>query len=62
MTLDSGAPDDRLFEITHFSRYLYNKFEVLEMRPVVLDTPTLVPADYRTPQEVVREPARQAEQ
>jgi hypothetical protein len=62
MTLDSEPPDDRLFEITHFSRYRYDDFKVLEMRPVVLDTPTLVPGDYRTPEEVVREAARQDEE
>ena len=62
MTLDSEPPDDRLFEITHFSRYRYNDFEVLQMRPVVLHTATFVPADYRSPEEVVREAARQDEE
>jgi hypothetical protein len=62
MTLGSEAPDDRLFDITYFSRYAYNEFHILEMRPVVLDTPTYVPADYRTPEEVVRELARQDEE
>lgn len=61
-TIDSEPPDRRLFEITHFSRYRYNDFKVQEMEPVVLDTPTVVPADYRTPQEVVKEAAQQDEE
>jgi len=61
LTIDSGPPDDRLFEITHFARYRYNDFKVQEMKPVVLDTPTFVPGDYRTPQEVVKEIAQQDE-
>ncbi len=61
-TIDSEIPDRRLFEITHFSRYRYDDLKVLEMRPVVLDTPTFVPGDYRTPEEVMKESAQQIEE
>ena len=54
-TIDSKIPDRRLFEITHFSRYRYDDLKVLEMKPVVLDTPTFIHGDYRKPDEVVRE-------
>jgi hypothetical protein len=32
------------------------------MEPVVLDTPTFIPGDYRTPQEIMEESARQIEE
>ena len=57
-TIDSEAPDRRLFDITHFSRYRYNDFKVQEMKPVVLDTATFVPGDYRTPKEIMADSAR----
>jgi hypothetical protein len=61
-TVDSEIPDPRLFEISHFARYRYNDFKVQEMKPVVLDTASLIPADYRTPQEVVNQAAQQDEE
>lgn len=57
-TIDSKIPDRRLFEITHFSRYRYDDFKVLEMKPVVLDTPTFISGDYRTPGDVVKQVAQ----
>jgi hypothetical protein len=60
LTLDSAPLDRRLLEITHFSRYRYDEFRVLELRPPVLDTPTSFPGDYRTPQ-VFREQVAEAE-
>jgi hypothetical protein len=62
VTIDSKIPDRRLFEITHFASYRYNDFKVLEMEPVVLDTPTFIPGDYRTPQDIMEESARQIEE
>lgn len=58
-TIDSEPPDNRLFEITHFARFRYKDFRVQEMKPVVLDTPTFVPGDYRKPEEVVKQVAQQ---
>lgn len=52
MTIDSPPPDRRLLDITHFTRYGYNDFAVMELRPPVLDTPTYFHGDYRTPKEV----------
>lgn len=54
LTIESEIPDRRLFDISSFARYRYNDCKVLEMKPVVLDTPTFVPGDYRTPKEVMR--------
>lgn len=61
-TIDSEIPDRRLFDITHFSRYRYNDFKVQAMKPVVLDTATFVPGDYRTPKEIMADSARQIEE
>jgi hypothetical protein len=54
MTFDSRAPDQRLFEITHFSTYSYNKFMIMELRLPVLPTHLFFPGDYRTKEQIMR--------
>lgn len=57
MTVDSEPPDDRLLEITHFSRYRYQDFKVMDLKPPVLPTATYWPGDYRTREEVRQQAA-----
>lgn len=52
MTIDSRPPDGRLFEITHFARFDYGQFEVMELRLPVLPTHLWIPGDYRTREEI----------
>lgn len=59
LTIDSEPPDKRLFEITHFSRYSYDEFKVMELRLPVLPTYLLFPGDYRTKEEIVEQSAHQ---
>ncbi|HZO90247.1 MAG TPA: hypothetical protein VFB38_18110 [Chthonomonadaceae bacterium] len=58
MALDSEPPDERLFEITHFSRYRYNDFLDTEMHLPVLPTHLALPGDYRTKEEIREQIAR----
>jgi len=55
MTIDSKPPDNRLFEITHFSDCDYNEFKVMTLKLPVLPTHTMYPGDYRTKDEILRE-------
>jgi hypothetical protein len=59
LVFDNAPPDARLFEITHFARYDYGEFDVLELRLPVLPTHTAFPGDYRTREQIVRDAARQ---
>ena len=52
MTFDSGPPDDRLTEITHFGEYGYGEFDVIDLRIPHLPIATSLPGDYRTEEEV----------
>ena len=52
MSFNSKIPDDRLIEITHFSRYPYDKFDIMQMKLPVLPTHLAFPADYRTRTEI----------
>jgi hypothetical protein len=55
MTIDSSStPDNRLFDISHFSRYEYEEFTALTLRFPVLPTHTILHGDYRTKDEVNR--------
>lgn len=58
LTVDSAPPDRRLTEITHFSRYAYDDFKVVELNPPVLPTVMPFPGDYRTAEEVAEQAAR----
>lgn len=54
MTVDSEPPDKRLFEITHFSHYDYNEFQVMTLRLPTLPTYTYLPGDYRTKEQIIQ--------
>lgn len=53
LTLDSQPPDRRLFEITHFARYRYMDFVVMDLRLPVLPTHLYFPGDYRTKEQIL---------
>jgi len=53
LTIDSKPPDERLYDITHFTRYNYNDFKVMQLRLPVLPTHRAeLPGDYRTEEEI----------
>jgi hypothetical protein len=52
LSINSDPPDGRLYEITHFSRYNYNEFKVMELKLPVLPTHLWFPGDYRTKEEI----------
>ena len=53
MTIDSPPPDNRLFEITHFSKYGYHELVDMKLKLPVLPTHTFLPGDYRSKKEIV---------
>jgi hypothetical protein len=55
MTFDSGPPDARLFDITHFAGYGSNERTSLTLRLPLLPTHTAIPADYRTRDQIYRD-------
>jgi len=55
MTIESGPPDDRLCEITEWTRYMYNSFEVLPLAIPLLPTHTFIGGDYRSKDQIYRE-------
>jgi hypothetical protein len=55
MTYGEDPPHEHMFEITHFSRYKYGEFDVLQLRLPVLPTFGSMPGDYRTREEIYRE-------
>lgn len=55
LTIDSGAPDDQLFDITDFRTYRYREFAVLNLRLPVLPTHSPIPGDYRTAERLERD-------
>lgn len=58
MSLKGEPPDARLFEITHFTRFDYEKFDVMELRLPVMPTHMPIPGDYRTEDEIREQVAR----
>jgi len=60
MTLDTPPPDERLIEITHFSRRDYDTQISLPLRLPVLPTHVWVPGDYREKDQIMREAAQSA--
>ena len=52
MTFNSEPPDERLFDITHFAKYEYGKFVVLNLRLPVMEINTPYPGDYRSKKEI----------
>lgn len=55
MTINSNPPDPKLVDITHFSRYDYNRFCTQAMRLPVLPTHLPLPGDYRSKEEIIKE-------
>jgi hypothetical protein len=55
LCLSGPPPDDRLIEVTHFARYLYDEFRHLPLRVPVLPVFTYFPGDYRDRETVLRE-------
>ncbi len=55
MTLGSDPPKDNLMEITHFSRFPYNDFRVMNFKIPVLPVQSWFPADYRTKDEILKD-------
>jgi len=63
LTVDSPPPDKRLMEITHFARYGYNEFKVMELRmPVLPVHVSFVPGDYRSAKEIEEQARRSKEE
>lgn len=52
MTFNSPPPDERLLEITSFSRYDYNFFDVFFLKAPILETHLYLPGDYRTKEQI----------
>ncbi|MDD5691619.1 MAG: hypothetical protein PHP10_00365 [Candidatus Omnitrophica bacterium] len=52
LTLNSSPPDDRLFEITDFSRFDYDQPRELTIYPQVLPVHLLFPGDYRSRKQI----------
>ncbi len=58
LTLGSAPPDDRLLEITHFSRCTPGVCRDIPMQIPVLPTHSMYPGDYRTREEILRTAAQ----
>jgi hypothetical protein len=54
-TVDSESPDNRLFEITGFSRYLYSDKCRVSILPSLLPTDSIYPGDYRPKEQILRD-------
>lgn len=55
MTVDSEAPDNRLFNISFFAKYPYDCFTPIALRLPVLPVYTYFPGDYRSLEQVHRD-------
>lgn len=60
LSFNDAPLDERLFEISHFARFDYNQFDVMELRLPVLPTHTSFPADYRTREQIMADARRDA--
>lgn len=58
MTYGDEPPDARLIEITHFARSPYGESTLSELPLSALETHTLIPGDYRSRDQVLREAGR----
>ena len=58
MTFDSPPPDDRLTDITWFSRYEYKDFDIIFPRLNVLPVNYYLPGDYRTVEQIIEDRRR----
>ncbi len=55
MTFDTQPPDNRLCDISYFSKYDYNSFTTIWLKLPVLPTHLLLPGDYRRKEEIMRD-------
>ena len=55
LTIDSEPPDDRLVEITHFSRFGYLEYHFWGAHLPVLETHLMYPGDYRSRGEIEKQ-------
>lgn len=53
LSVDGNSPDERLVDITHFSRYAYNDWVDVQLRLPVFNLYTWVPGDFRSKKEVL---------
>ena len=53
MSLNRISPDEKLFDITFFSRYQYNDWKEFDLRLPTLPIFTYLPGDYRSKKEVL---------
>jgi hypothetical protein len=58
MTIGSAPPDERLTEITWFSSYEYNQFDIIYPRFNVLPVNYYLPGDYRTVEQMINDRIR----
>jgi hypothetical protein len=54
MTFGTDAPDRRMVEITHFTRYDLHEWSVIELKLPTLPTHLSLPGDYRSIEEIMR--------
>lgn len=54
MTIDSLPPDERLCDITFFSKYDYNSHEFVSLSIALLPIHLFLPGDYRTKDEIIK--------
>jgi len=59
MTIESGPPDERMCEITEWTRYPYSAYEAIPLKIPVLPTHTFIGGDYRTKEQVYQEARRE---
>ncbi len=52
LTFGSPSPDERLFDITYFTRFKYNTWRQEFLRPYALPLSTPFPADFRSREQV----------
>lgn len=55
LALMGGKPDDRLFDITFFSRYFFNDRKEFSLKINALPIHTHFPGDYRAKDQVIRD-------
>ncbi|MEC0242754.1 hypothetical protein P4H66_23365 [Paenibacillus dokdonensis] len=61
MTINSDPPDERLTEITHFSRYGYDDLQQISLNMNKLPISYFLPGDYRTRDEIMEDYYRNIE-
>jgi hypothetical protein len=55
LTFGDDPPDPRMFEITHFCRFDYQEFAVMEIKLPLLPTHLALPGDYRSREQIERD-------